>query len=99
MQVLLPASVGEELMRQDAPKNGAQLFEIASSSGATTHAGMSRRLTLTLAQLTARDISSALATLIMKDNPVMLYVRPQHCGVFQQAVACTQHGSSRLIAY
>lgn len=39
MQVLLPASVGEEMMRQDAPKNGAQLFEIASTSGATTHAG------------------------------------------------------------
>ncbi|EIE20461.1 hypothetical protein COCSUDRAFT_43901 [Coccomyxa subellipsoidea C-169] len=39
--VLLPASVGDDLMRQDAPKNGAQLFEIASSSGNTTHAGAS----------------------------------------------------------
>lgn len=38
-KVLLPPSVGEELMRQDAPKNGAQLFEIASSSG-RTHAGV-----------------------------------------------------------
>lgn len=45
--MLLPASVGDDLMRQDAPKNGAQLFEIASSSGETTHAGASlRRLML-----------------------------------------------------
>ena len=43
-QVLLPPSVGAELMRQDAPKNGAQLFEIASSSG-QTHAGLSAVLT------------------------------------------------------
>ncbi|CAL5229441.1 g12764 [Coccomyxa viridis] len=38
-KVLLPPSVGEDLMRQDAPKNGAQLFEIASTSG-RTHAGV-----------------------------------------------------------
>lgn len=38
MQILLPASVRAELMRQDAPKNGAQLFEITSTSG-STHAG------------------------------------------------------------
>ena len=31
-------------MRQDAPKNGAQLFEIASSSG-QTHAGLCASLT------------------------------------------------------
>ena len=31
-------------MRQDAPKNGAQLFEIASSSG-QTHAGLCANLT------------------------------------------------------
>ena len=31
-------------MRQDAPKNGAQLFEIASSSG-QTHAGLCAVLT------------------------------------------------------
>ena len=38
-QVLLPPSAGAELMRQDAPKNGAQLFELASASGRTMHAG------------------------------------------------------------
>jgi len=39
-QVLLPSSVGAELMRQDAPKNGAQLFELRSAAGAVTHAGV-----------------------------------------------------------
>ena len=39
-QVLLPASVGAELMRQDASKNGAQLFELASATGRCMHAGV-----------------------------------------------------------
>ena len=39
-QVLLPPSAGAELMRQDAPKNGAQLFELRTASGHVTHAGV-----------------------------------------------------------
>jgi hypothetical protein len=39
-QVLLPPSAGAELMAQDAPKNGAQLFELRGASGARTHAGV-----------------------------------------------------------
>ncbi len=39
-QVLLPPSAGAELMAQDAPKNGAQLFELRGASGALTHAGV-----------------------------------------------------------
>lgn len=38
-QVLLPPSVGADLMRQDASKNGAQLFELASAAGRCMHAG------------------------------------------------------------
>ena len=42
-QVLLPASVGAELMRQEASRNGAQLFELASTSGRSMHAGLPLR--------------------------------------------------------
>lgn len=38
--MLLPPSAGAELMRQDAPKNGAQLFELRTASGHATHAGV-----------------------------------------------------------
>ena len=38
--MLLPPSAGAELMRQDAPKNGAQLFELRTASGHVTHAGV-----------------------------------------------------------
>lgn len=62
LQVLLPPSVGEELMRQDAPKNGAQLFEIASSSG-HTHAGL---IWLALNRsMTAQDASCAASALLV----------------------------------
>jgi ubiquitin fusion degradation protein 1 len=36
----LPPSVGASLMSQDAPKNGAMLFEVAASNGGRTHAGV-----------------------------------------------------------
>ena len=47
-QVLLPASVGAELMRQDASRNGAQLFELASTSGRSMHAGPALALSFSL---------------------------------------------------
>ena len=40
MQVQLPASVGSELMAQDASKNGSIFFELRTASGATTHASV-----------------------------------------------------------
>jgi ubiquitin fusion degradation protein 1 len=39
-KLLLPPSVGASLMSQDAPKNGAMLFEVAASNGGRTHAGV-----------------------------------------------------------
>lgn len=39
-KLLLPPSVGASLMAQDAPKNGAMLFEVAASNGGKTHAGV-----------------------------------------------------------
>eukprot|EP00879_Flechtneria_rotunda_P005717 GHRR01006018.1.p1 GENE.GHRR01006018.1~~GHRR01006018.1.p1 ORF type:complete len:369 (+),score=168.11 GHRR01006018.1:324-1430(+) len=39
-KLILPPSVGALLMAQDAPKNGAMLFEVAASNGGKTHAGV-----------------------------------------------------------
>eukprot|EP00878_Enallax_costatus_P007163 GHUV01007507.1.p1 GENE.GHUV01007507.1~~GHUV01007507.1.p1 ORF type:complete len:464 (+),score=177.18 GHUV01007507.1:312-1703(+) len=39
-KLVLPPSVGSSLMAQDAPKNGAMLFEVAASNGGKTHAGV-----------------------------------------------------------
>uniref|UniRef100_A0A061QRR2 Ubiquitin fusion degradaton n=1 Tax=Tetraselmis sp. GSL018 TaxID=582737 RepID=A0A061QRR2_9CHLO len=39
-KIVLPASVGEELMSMDAPKNGAMMFELRTPSGSVTHAGV-----------------------------------------------------------
>lgn len=39
-KLILPPSVGAALMDQDAPKNGAMLFEVAVSNGGKTHAGV-----------------------------------------------------------
>lgn len=39
-QVQLPASVGNELMAQDASKNGSIFFELRSASGTSTHASV-----------------------------------------------------------
>lgn len=39
-QIVLPPSIGAALMSMDAPKNGAMMFELATSSGRTTHAGV-----------------------------------------------------------
>ncbi|KAK9833421.1 hypothetical protein WJX81_003671 [Elliptochloris bilobata] len=51
-KVLLPPSVGAELMRQDAPKNGAQLFELhPEQASAASGAGVSGRLTVTYRRL------------------------------------------------
>lgn len=40
LQVRLPKSAGDALMSQDAPKNGAMLFELATSAGRSVHAGV-----------------------------------------------------------
>ena len=40
MQIRLPKSAGDALMSQDAPKNGAMLFELSTSAGRTLHAGV-----------------------------------------------------------
>lgn len=39
-KVLLPASVGAELMNQEASRNGGLMFQIKTPSGARTHAGV-----------------------------------------------------------
>ncbi|KAF8073054.1 ufd1 [Scenedesmus sp. PABB004] len=39
-KLVLPPSVGAALLDQGAPKNGAMLFEVAASNGASTHAGV-----------------------------------------------------------
>jgi len=39
-KITLPASMGADLMRMDAPKNGAMLFELATPSGRASHAGV-----------------------------------------------------------
>eukprot|EP00877_Chromochloris_zofingiensis_P011828 jgi/Chrzof1/689/Cz01g24350.t1 len=39
-KLVLPPSNGAQLMAQDAPKNGAMLFELAAPNGARTHAGV-----------------------------------------------------------
>ena len=87
MQVLLPASVGEEMMRQDAPKNVAQLFEIASSSGATTHAGT---LLPYSCQLTGQDISYAPATMFQTISSIAEFASAALCGAFTRLEACAQ---------
>ncbi len=40
MQIRLPKSAGDALMSQDAPKNGAMLFELSTSAGRSLHAGV-----------------------------------------------------------
>ena len=40
LQVLLPPSIGNELLRQDSPKNGSMFFELSSDQGNSTHAGV-----------------------------------------------------------
>ena len=40
LQIRLPNSAGDALMSQDAPKNGAMLFELATSAGRSVHAGV-----------------------------------------------------------
>ncbi len=40
MQIRLPKSAGDALMLQDAPKNGAMLFELSTSAGRSLHAGV-----------------------------------------------------------
>ena len=39
-QIRLPKSAGDILMSQDAPKNGAMLFELSTSAGRSIHAGV-----------------------------------------------------------
>lgn len=39
-KLILPPSVGASLMSQDAPKNGAMLFEVTASNGGKTYAGV-----------------------------------------------------------
>ncbi|KAL3156060.1 hypothetical protein ABBQ32_013048 [Trebouxia sp. C0010 RCD-2024] len=39
-KIRLPKSAGDALMSQDAPKNGAMLFELATSAGRSVHAGV-----------------------------------------------------------
>lgn len=39
-KIRLPKSSGDALMSQDAPKNGAMLFELSTSAGRTLHAGV-----------------------------------------------------------
>lgn len=57
-KLLLPASVGAELMRQDAPRNGAMLFELGHPNGRTTHAG--------LLEYTAPEGTVALPTKVLR---------------------------------
>ncbi len=38
-KVVLPPSVSRELLSQDAPRNGAMLFEISTPWGTRTHTG------------------------------------------------------------
>lgn len=40
LQVRLPKSAGDALMSQDAPKNGAMLFQLSTSAGRSLHAGV-----------------------------------------------------------
>ena len=40
LQIRLPKSAGDALMSQDAPKNGAMLFELSTSVGRSLHAGV-----------------------------------------------------------
>lgn len=40
LQIRLPKSAGDALMSQDAPKNGAMLFQLATSAGRSVHAGV-----------------------------------------------------------
>ncbi|KAK9862696.1 hypothetical protein WJX84_000990 [Apatococcus fuscideae] len=62
-KVQLPASVGNELMAQDASKNGAIYFELQTSSGAKTHASVldfsAPEGTVALPQQTARSLFGA----------------------------------------
>lgn len=39
-KLVLPPSVGEALLAQGAPRNGAMLFEVAAPNGGVTHAGV-----------------------------------------------------------
>lgn len=39
-KVSLPRSVGASLMDQDAPRNGAMMFELTTPGGSVTHAGL-----------------------------------------------------------
>lgn len=41
-KIVLPPSVSRELLDQDAPKNGAMLFEVSTPWGTRTHAGEQR---------------------------------------------------------
>ena len=84
LQVLLPPSAGAELMRQDAPKNGAQLFELASASGRTMHAGWAasaRMLLLNLSQLPqalyCRPVQSS-AQVILHSQPQIVHLCIRH---------------------
>lgn len=66
MQVQLPASVGTELMAQDASKNGSIFFELRTASGATTHASVldytAPEGTVTLPEQTSHSLFGAHAS-------------------------------------